>query len=433
MYSYTRKTYAGYQMPSIRSRLLLWSVCLFIVSIIVWSAYAEVDELVRGDGKVIPSKRLQIVQNLEGGIVSELHVSEGSVVEKGQVLLKIDDTLFESNFQENRGKILALKVEAVRLRAEISGRQKIEYISDLNDSVPELIKEQRLLFNGRRARLVGSQNVIDQQIRQKKQALARADFNYKQAINEQALTQTELDILKPLYEEGIVSRVELLRVEKMVLKASGDAAESQFRMPQIDAEILELINKRDQLLIGFRSEAQKELSEILAELSRLAHSSDALKDRVNRTQVRSPVNGTIKQLMVNTIGGVVQPAMDLVSIVPIEDALLIETKIKPADIARLYPGQKAMVKFTAYDFTIYGGLEAEVVHISADSIINKKGESFYLVRVKTKTNDLGQQGKLLPIFPGMIAQVDILTGKKTILNYILKPILKAKQIALTEV
>jgi len=433
MYSYTRKTYAGYQMPSIRSRLLLWAVCLFIVSIIVWSAYAEVDELVRGDGKVIPSKRLQIVQNLEGGIVSELHVSEGSVVEKGQVLLKIDDTLFESNFQENRGKILALKVEAVRLRAEISGRQKIEYISDLNDSVPELIKEQRLLFNGRRARLVGSQNVIDQQIRQKKQALARADFNYKQAINEQALTQTELDILKPLYEEGIVSRVELLRVEKMVLKASGDAAESQFRMPQIDAEILELINKRDQLLIGFRSEAQKELSEILAELSRLAHSSDALKDRVNRTQVRSPVNGTIKQLMVNTIGGVVQPAMDLVSIVPIEDALLIETKIKPADIARLYPGQKAMVKFTAYDFTIYGGLEAEVVHISADSIINKKGESFYLVRVKTKTNDLGQQGKLLPIFPGMIAQVDILTGKKTILNYILKPILKAKQIALTEV
>jgi len=433
MNSFTQKTYAGYQMPSIRSRLLLWFVCLFIVSIIVWSAYAEVDELVRGEGKVIPSKRLQIVQNLEGGIVSELYVSEGSVVEKGQVLLKIDDTLFESNFQENRGKILALKVETVRLRAEISGAQKIEYTSSLRASVPELIKEQGLLFNGRRAQLIGSQNVIDQQIRQKKQALARADFNYKQAINEQALTQTELDILKPLYEEGIVSRVELLRVEKMVLKASGDAAESQFRMPQIEAEILELINKRDQLLIGFRSEAQKELSKILAELSRLAHSSDALEDRVNRTQVRSPVNGTIKQLMVNTIGGVVQPAMDLVSIVPIEDALLIETKIKPADIARLYPGQRAMVKFTAYDFTVYGGLEAEVVHISADSILNKKGESFYLVRVKTKTNDLGQKGKELPIFPGMIAQVDILTGKKTILNYILKPILKAKQIALTEV
>jgi len=433
MSSFTRNTYAGYQMPSIRSRLLLWVVCLFIVTGVVWSAYAEVDELVRGDGKVIPSKRLQIVQNLEGGIVSALYVSEGSVVEQGQVLLKIDDTLFESNYQENRGKILALKVEKVRLRAEISGTPKVEYTSKLKESAPELIREQRLLFNGRRAQLIGSQNVIDQQVRQKKQALARADFNYKQATNEQALTQTELDILKPLYEEGVVSRVELLRVEKMVLQASGDAAESGFRMPQIEAEILELINKRDQLLIGFRSEAQKELSGILAELSRLAHSSNALEDRVNRTQVRSPVNGTVKQLMVNTIGGVVQPAMDIVSIVPIEDALLIETKIKPADIARLYPGQRAMVKFTAYDFTVYGGLEAEVVHISADSIINKKGESFYLVRVKTKTNDLGQRGKVLPIFPGMIAQVDILTGKKTILNYILKPILKAKQVALTEV
>lgn len=433
MSSFTRRVYAGHPMPSIRSRLILWSICLFIVSIIVWSAYAEVDELVRGDGKVIPSKRLQIVQNLEGGIVSALHVSEGSVVKKGQVLLKIDDTLFESNFQEKRGKILALQVEEVRLRAEISGAQNVDYISSLQKSVPGLIKEQRLLFDGRRAQLIGSQNVIAQQILQKKQALARAEFNYKQAINEQALTQTELDILQPLYEEGVVSRVELLRVEKMVLKASGDAAESRFRIPQIEAEILELMNKRDQLLIGFRSEAQRELSDILAELPQLAHSSDVLEDRVSRTQVRSPVNGTIKQLMVNTIGGVVQPAMDIVSIVPIEDVLLIETKIKPADIARLYPGQRAMVKFTAYDFTIYGGLEAEVVDISADSIVNEKGESFYLLRVKTKTNDLGQQGKVLPIFPGMIAQVDILTGKKTVLNYILKPILKAKQVALTEI
>ncbi|MFT7371646.1 MAG: adhesin transport system membrane fusion protein [Oleiphilaceae bacterium] len=433
MHSFIQQTYAGYQLPSIRSRLLLWLVCLFIVSIIIWSAYAEVDELVRGEGKVIPSKRLQIVQNLEGGIVSALHVSEGSVVEKGQVLLKIDDTLFESNYQENRDKILALNVKAARLRAEISGAQKIDYSPSFKESGLELIKEQGLLFVGRRAQLIGSQNVIDQQILQKEQALARANFKYEQAINEQALTHTELDILKPLYEEGVVSRVELLRVEKIVLKASGDAAESKFRMPQIEAEVLELINKRAQLLIGFRSEAQKELSDVLTEISRLAHSSDALEDRVNRTQVRSPVNGTIKQLMVNTIGGVVQPAMDIVSIVPIEDALLIETKIKPADIARLYPGQRAMVKFTAYDFTIYGGLEAEVVQISADSIVNKKGESFYLVRVKTNTNDLGKDGAVLPIFPGMIAQVDILTGKKTILNYILKPILKAKQVALTEV
>ncbi len=424
--------YVSQIMPPIKSRLILWVICLFIITLIAWSAYAEIDELVRGDGKVIPSKRLQVVQNLEGGILSELHVSEGSLVEKNQILLKIDDTQFEASFQENKYKILALQLREVRLRAEIEGVPEIEFSSGLEKEVPGLIKEQRLLFRDRRAQLEGEKNVVDQQIEQKKQALARAEFNYKQAINEQALTQKELDILKPLFDDGVVSRVELLRVEKMVLAASGDAAESQFRMPQINAEIAELKNKHAQLIVNFRSDAQKELSDILAELPRLFQSDSALGDRVKRTQVRSPVKGTIKQLMVNTIGGVVQPAMDIVSIVPIEDALLIETKIRPADIARLYPGQRAMVKFTAYDFTVYGGLEAEVVHISADSILNEKGESFYLVRVKTKTNDLGSKDKALPIFPGMIAQVDILTGKKTILNYILKPILKAKQVALTE-
>ena len=427
------RAYSKYTIPTIRSRLMLWCICLFVLTLIVWSAYAEIDELVRGDGKVIPSKRLQIVQNLEGGILSELYVSEGGLVEKGQVLLKIDDTLFASNYQENQYKILELQVKELRLRTEVEGGRKISFTPHLQQKASELIKEQRLLFKGRQAQLVGEESVIAQQIQQKKQALARAEFNYQQALNEQALTQKELDILKPLYDDGVVSRVELLRAEKMVLKASGEAAENRFRMPQIEAEITELKNKRAQLVINFRSEAQKELSDILAELPRLSQSGSALEDKVKRRQVRSPVKGTIKQLMVNTIGGIVQPAMDIVSIVPIEDALLIETKIRPADIARLYPGQRAVVKFTAYDFTVYGGLEAEVVRISADSIINEQGESFYLVQVKTKTNDLGTKGKSLPIFPGMIAQVDILTGKKTILDYMLKPILKAKQVALTEI
>ena len=170
----------------------------------------------------------------------------------------------------------------------------------------------------------------------------------------------------------------------------------------------------------------------LDQLAKISQTSGALEDRLDRTQVRSPVNGTIKQIMLNTLGGVVQPGMDLISIVPLEDSLLIETKIRPSDIARLYPGQKAMVKFTAYDFTIYGGLEAELVHISADSISHENDESFYLVRVKTYQNNLGSTDNPLPIIPGMIAEVDILTGKKTLLSYLLKPILKAKQVALSE-
>ena len=185
-------------------------------------------------------------------------------------------------------------------------------------------------------------------------------------------------------------------------------------------------------MINFKADAQKELNNYQDELAQISQSSGALEDRVERTQVRSPVNGTVKQIMLNTLGGVVQPGMDLISIVPMEDSLLIETKIRPSDIARLYPGQKAMVKFTAYDFTVYGGLEAELVHISADSISHEDKESFYLVRVKTFRNNLGSTEQPLPIIPGMIAEVDILTGKKTLMSYLLKPILRAKQVALSE-
>jgi len=416
----------------IRSKWLLWSLCLFIVVMLVWAANAQVDELVRGEGKVIPSKQLQLVQNLEGGILSELYIEEGQKVKAGQVLLKIDDTLFASNYQESQSTGFSLQARIARLRAESQGAQNIEFSSELSTSSPELTQEQAHLFERRSAQLNSSQKVIGQQIRQKQQALAQAKFDHKQALEQKGLAQKELAILKPLFKEGVVSEVEVIRVEKEVLKASGGASSNQFKIPQLEAGIEELKDKQKQISLRFKSEAQQSLNDSLMELTQVSQGRGALEDRVSRTQVRSPVNGTIKQIMVNTLGGVVQPGMDLVSIVPIEDTLLIETKVRPADIARLYPGQRAMVKFTAYDFTIYGGLDAELVHISADSISNDREESFYLVRVKTDRNNLGSEQQPLPIIPGMIAQVDILTGKKTLLNYLLKPILKAKQIALTE-
>lgn len=416
----------------INSRLLLWFICLFVVVFVVWAAGAEIDELARGEGKVIPSKQLQLVQNLEGGIVSEILISEGSRVEPGQVLIKIDDTLFESDYQESRFRVTELQVREARLRAEIGGDDEVQFAAELERKIPDLVKEERSLFKRRRAKLASSQSLIGQQLKQKAQALAQAKFNYQQALDERALAQKELEILKPLFAEGVVSEVELIRAEKAVLKAGGEASGNQFRIPLIEAEIAELRDKLAQQELSFKIEAQQALNEILAELPRLSQSGGALEDRVKRTQVRSPVKGTVKQLMVNTIGGVVQPGMDIVSVVPIEDALLIETRIRPADIARLYPGQSAMVKFTAYDFAIYGGLEAEVVHISADSISNDQGESFFLVRVRTQKNYLGDEKQPLPIIPGMIAQVDILTGKKTVLEYLLKPIFKARQVALTE-
>lgn len=416
----------------IHSSRLLWMIVLCFVVFLVWSAYAQVDELVRGEGKVIPSKQLQIVQNLEGGILSELYINEGDEVSQGQVLLKIDDTQVLSSFKEREYAMLALRARSERLRTESDAGKVLRFSEDLFALAPALVKEQEALFAQRRKQLLASQEIIAQQVLQKRHLLGQLQGQLRQAQDQEVLARKELAILKPLFEQGVVSEVELIKAEKNALKAQGEASNLKLRQPQIESAIVELGNRREQLALDFMSDARQRLNEVLAELSQLSQGQGVLEDRVERTKVRSPVNGIVKQILLTTIGGVVQPGMDIVSVVPNEDALLIETKVRPSDIARLYPGQKAMVKFTAYDFTVYGGLEAELVHISADSTINEQGESFYLVRVKTQKNNLGLEDKLLPIIPGMVAQVDIMTGKKTLLNYLLKPILRAKQVALTE-
>ena len=415
-----------------RSRRVLHLLVLLVMVLIVWASLAQIDELVRGQGKVIPSRQLQMVQNLEGGILAELYVEEGQQVKKGQVLLKLDDTQFNSKFQERKQTQFAIQGNIARLQAELSALPEIEFSQELTEQAPEIAMQQSRLFTHRQSQLNAAVGLLDLQIKQQQQALEKAQFDYEQAKRQQVLAEKELAILQPLLQEGVVSEMELIRAEKEALKAKGEASSLEYAMPKFRTVIEELKDKQKQLVINFKADAQKELNNYQDELAQISQSSGALEDRVDRTQVRSPVNGTVKQIMLNTLGGVVQPGMDLISIVPLEDSLLVETKVRPADIARLYPGQKAMVKFTAYDFTVYGGLEAELVHISADSISHEDKESFYLVRVKTFRNNLGSAEQPLPIIPGMIAEVDILTGKKTLMNYLLKPILRAKQVALSE-
>lgn len=417
---------------NLSSRRFIQLMLLFLLVFIFWASHAEVDELVRGEGKVIPSRQLQMVQNLEGGILSELFVEEGQQVTEGQVLIKLDDTQFRSKFQERKQAEQAIQANIARLRAELSDTSKVEFSPELSQNLPEIVEQQARLFARRQEQLLAGQNLLGLQIKKQQQSLAKARFEYEQAKQQQVLAEKELSILQPLLTAGVVSEMELIRAQKEAHKAKGDATSMQYALPRYETEIEELKDKQKQLIINFYTDAQAELNNYLDQMAQLTQSSGALGDIVERTQVRSPVNGTVKQIMLNTLGGVVQPGMDLISIVPIEDSLLIETKIRPSDIARLYPGQKAMVKFTAYDFTVFGGLEAELVHISADSISQRENESFYLVRVKTYKNNLGTQDKPLPIIPGMIAEVDILTGKKTLMSYLLKPILRARQVALSE-
>jgi adhesin transport system membrane fusion protein len=415
-----------------KSRLLLWSIILFFVLILSWAYVAEIDEIARGEGKVIPSQQLQVIQNLEGGIVSELMVTEGQLVNKGDVLVKIDDTQFKSSFQETKLRYLELQARAARLTAESQGHNSMALPYDLSEDGLSFVQQERGLFLKRQNQLNAQQATISKQISQTRAELAQVKAERKQTSRSLRLAEKELNILIPLTKSGAVSEVEIIRAEKEVVRLETQISSLNLSIPVLQAQIEELESKLSEIALKHQSEAYAELAEVTAELSRLSQSEDALEDKVTRTAVRSPVKGTVKQIMVNTVGGVLQPGMDILSIVPIEDSLLIEAKVRPSDIARIYPGQRAIVKFTAYDFAIYGGLQGNVVHISADSITNEKDESYYLVRVKTEKSFLGEDSQELPIIPGMTANVDILTGKKTIMDYLLKPIFKAKERALTE-
>ena len=415
-----------------RSRLLLYLVAIMIALLLAWANNAPLDEIARGEGKVIPSQQIQVVQNLEGGIVSEILIKEGDKVDKGQVLLKIDDTNFESSFMESRLRYFELLAKAARLTAEAEGLEEFEIPVSVLEEAPELARNEQALFKSHKRKLQSNLEILKNQLEQHQHEVKEAQSKKEQINRSYLLTQKELSIIKPLFKAGAVSEVDVIKRERQVNDLRGDLEAVKLSIPRLKSTILESENKIKELVIRSKSESREELNEVAAEIPRILESIDTLQDKVSRTEVRSPVHGTIKQLLVNTINGVVQPGMDLVEIVPIDDALIIETKVRPSDIAYLFPGLKAIVKFTAYDFAIYGGLEAEVIHISADSITDEKDESYYLVRVKTLKNYLGATEDSLPIISGMVAQVDILTGKKTVMDYLLKPILKTKQKALNE-
>ncbi len=409
---------------------LLWSIALFFVVMVIWAALAEVDEFTRGEGKVIPSSYVQVVQNLEGGILAELHVREGQVVKANQPLLRIDDTRFSSSQREAKVTLEQLKAKIARLDAEAEG--ELFVIEEFADIDSHALQEELAVYSSRQLELKSRNQVLIEQIQQKKQELSELGAKRNQIGRSLELLESELTMTRPLADQGAISKVELLRLERQVNDLQGELEAAVLAMPRAESSLEEARQKLSNGELAFKAEAQKERSEIASELSRLMETRGALEDRVQRTLVRSPVAGTVKQLMVNTIGGVIQPGMDIVEIVPIEDKLLVEARVRPADIAFLHPGQKAKVKFTAYDFSIHGGLDGEVVHISPDTIVNEKDESFYLVRVETAASFLGSESQALPIIAGMTASVDVLTGKKTVLDYLLKPILKTKQLALKE-
>ncbi|WP_108651459.1 HlyD family type I secretion periplasmic adaptor subunit [Dongshaea marina] len=432
------------------ARWLLWILFVFIVIMLVWANWAELDEVTVAQGSVIPSSRLQVVQNLEGGILKKVYVKEGQQVNPGQKLLLIDDTRFRSDLRTRDQEVVNLEGDVTRLRAELSGIKinKVEhgawrdqftisfahlkFSEDFIKKYPQQAAQQQALFQEQLQNLSNRIQIMGRQIEQQEQVTLEHKAAVKTLEQSIELLQEEIGITSPLAEEGLVPQVEFLKLRRQLNEMQGELVAKRLEANKIQSSLYEAILKRRNVVLEFRSKVQQELSEKQAKLKQLKEGQIGLQDRVKRTLVLSPVKGTIQKININTVGGVIQPGMDLIEIVPVEDTLLVEARVSPRDIAFIRPGLSAVVKFTAYDFTIYGGLPGKVEHISADSFQDEKGNPYFLVRVRTDLNYLGSEKQPLPIIPGMQASVDIMTGKKRVIDYLLKPILRAKQSALRE-
>ncbi|ROU14914.1 HlyD family type I secretion periplasmic adaptor subunit [Kluyvera ascorbata] len=413
-------------------RITLWAILGFFIIMIAWAALAEIDEVTRGDGKAIPSSRLQKIQNLEGGIVAEVFVHEGEVVNAGAPLLRLDDTRFRSNAGESEADRLALEARIQRLTAQVEGKDTLTLSPTIMAKSPDIANGELELFASVNKRIQSELSGLNEQLVQKKQELLDYQAKAEQYRRSLSLLQQEISMSEPLVAKGAISKVEVLRLRRSEVDTRGQLESVTLAVPRAQAALKEIESKMGEARGRYRSEALSQLNEARTDLSKTEASGKAIEDRVNRTLVTSPVRGIVQQLMVNTIGGVIQPGNDIVEIVPLDDTLLVEAKIRPQDIAFLRPGQEAIVKFTAYDYTIYGGLKAKLEQISPDTVTDKEGKSFYVIRLRTEKNHLGSDKNPLIIIPGMVASVDIITGKKTILAYLLKPILRARAEAFRE-
>jgi len=414
-----------------RLRYVLYFWIVAIAVFLVWANFAYIDEIARGDGEIIPSGENQMIQNLEGGIVEEILVNEGDEVEKGQILIKIDNQKSISSYSSNEIKADAIEAKILRLKAEASGKDFI-VSKDVKKRLSEFVKNEESLYNTNKQQLNSKINALKEKLSQRKQELAEAYSQSQFLKDSYSMISKEVKMTKPMVAKGVRSKIDFLKLQREANEIESKYDATMKTIPRLKSAIKEVESNIRETKLLFQNEAKEKMNEAIAELGGLRVTSTALEDQVSRTIVRSPMKGIVQKLYVHTVGGVVRPGEDIMEIVPSDETLLVEVKIKPKDIAFIYLGQRAIVKFTAYDFAVYGGLEGKVVLISPDSIKDEEGNVFYKVRIKTDKNYIGRHGKKLKIIPGMTVSVDIITGQKSVLDYILKPILKTKQYTFTE-
>ncbi|MCO6187039.1 HlyD family type I secretion periplasmic adaptor subunit [Rhizobium sp. L1K21] len=424
-----------YERPPLFARLTVLPIGLSIAAFISWASWAEIDEIARGGGKVIPVSKTQLVQTSEAGIVQEIAVRLGERVSRGDLLVQLENVTTQSTLGEAVARARALGAKIARLSLEEAGNLEKDFVcpEDIASVAEQVCANEARLFEADRQAYTNKANVLNARLLQKRNELAEAKANIDRLQNNIAGVERQLEMLSPLLKKKLVAESQVLSAERELTDLQGQLNVFTKSLPRITSAIAEAELMANEVLIELKQEALADKAQALAELSVVKETIEGAEDRVRRTDIRSPVDGIVNTLDVNTIGAYVEPGSMIAGIVPTADTLLVEAKISPRDVAFVRPGQKAVVKISAYDFSIFGGLEGEVSNVSADSLVDKEsGEAFYVVQIKTDKSELDRDSKSYPIIPGMIASVEILTGKKTILSYLLKPINKAREEALTE-
>jgi len=413
------------KVPS-STKVLLYLIFLLLICFFIWSYFANIDQLVRGESKVIPYGQNQIVQNYEGGIITKILVEEGDLVNKGDILLQLKNKQSSSTYEKNILEIDVLKAQKNRLYAEANDEDFI--FDEKND----IYQKEFDLYESDISQLNSKLRILKDQISQKEKERNEIRSRIRHLDQNFKLIRQEQKVMDPLVKRGIVSKVEYLKLLREANSIKDELESSKLSLKRVLSSVDEAKNRFKEAKSEFKNNAHKEYNEIIGKINQFSKQNQGLADQVDRTSVVSPVTGYIKKMHINTIGGSVQPGMDLIEIVPKNKKLLIEAKIKPEDIAFLHNEQNVTLKFTAYDFTIYGSLDGTIEKISPDSTTDQENNTYYLVYIRANKDYLGTDAKPLMIMPGMRGSADILTGKKTVLTYLLKPVIKTKQYAFTE-
>lgn len=417
--------------PSEKSHYLLIAIASLVVAFLIWSNLAEIEEITFGSGQVIPSQEIQVVQSLEGGIIEDILVSEGEKVDKGQVLLKVSDIAFASEGRGAEAKSLSLQAKKARLEAEAKDTEFI-VPEEVVQKFPDIARNEQALYQSRRQELENAKSILDNKISSAQSQISEVRAKINRLSESRRLLNQELAITKEMVAKRAVPKLEEIRLNRELSNISGQIREASEERSGLEAELNQAKREREDREDKFKSQVLGELNDIETQISQIGESLTAIEDRVARTEIRSPVDGVVNKIALKTIGGVIEPAMQLFEIVPLDDDLKIVAKVTPQEIAFLRPGQPAKIKISAYDSQRYGSLEGQVIRLGANSITDREGNIFFEIELEAKQNYLGTSENPLPITPGMVAQVEIITGKRTIFSYLVKPVLRAKDRALTE-